>query len=482
VIITDLPAEVARTIHEHNLFSHGDTVIVALSGGADSCALLDILAGLSSLSLRLVVAHLNHCLRGADSDDDEAFARALAEKYSLPFESRRLDVRDMARQQGLNLEDAGRRARITFLEELRTRCKASAIALAHHADDQAETVLMRLLRGSGMTGLCGMSYRNGRGFIRPLLDIRRSEIEAYLSACGLCHREDASNRDTTFLRNRIRLELLPFLAQYNPAISRRLTETATLLADENDLLDRLAEELASRVCMCEEHSVTCTLSLLEDQPRALIRRVFRWTLLHLTGSVNHFSRRHIAALEQLAASPCPNASIDLPGGITARREYGRMLLQRKSGEDQLHTVDLYITGPGHFTLPGGDSLSVFLNAAAAETADTNPARVRFDLEKAPFPWHLRFFRAGDRFVPLGMTGTKKVKNLFIDLKVPLSARRRIPLVFSGDTLIWVCGRRMSQHARTDSESTRVVTAVYTETAAGGTRQLSCQQAYNVIDI
>ena len=163
------------------LFKPGDTLIIGLSGGADSCALLDLLATLPGFPLRLVAAHLNHCLRGADSDADEQFCRDLAARHDIPFESRRVDIRAAATADMLNLEDAGRRARIAFFEELRSTWQAAAIVLAHHADDQAETVLMRLLRGSGMTGLAGMSWSNGRGYIRPLLGITRAEIEAYLA-------------------------------------------------------------------------------------------------------------------------------------------------------------------------------------------------------------------------------------------------------------------------------------------------------------
>lgn len=459
---TGLPARVARTIHEHNLFSTGDTVIVALSGGSDSCALLDILAGMSSLSPRLVVAHLNHCLRGKDSDSDEVFARSLAEQYALPFESRRLDVREMARQQGLNLEDAGREARIAFLDDVRTRRNARAVALAHHADDQAETVLMRFLRGSGMTGLCGMSFRNGRGFIRPLLGITRQEIDAYLSARGLAHREDASNQDTTFLRNRIRQELLPYLAQYNPAIGRGLTETAALLADENDLLDQLTSDLSTRACTFEDGTAVCNLSELENQPPALIRRLFRQMLIYLAGSAAGFSRRHVAALELLAGSPRPNASLDLPRGINARREYGRMLLQLKRAAPFPDILDLHISGPGRYALPDGGCLSVSPGEDTAGAGESPPAIARFDLDKAPFPWHVRFFRAGDRIATSGMAGTKKVKDLFIDEKVPFTIRHRTPLVFSGSTLLWVCGLRTSRRARPDHATTRIATAIYSK--------------------
>ena len=203
----DLHTRITGAIRTQQLFRPGDTLIIGLSGGADSCALLDLLASLSAFPLRLIAAHLNHTLRGSDSDDDEEFCRDLAAHHQIPFEARRVDVKALAAKESLNLEDAGRRARIAFFDELRDRWQAAAVVLAHHADDQAETLLMRLLRGSGMSGLVGMPWRNGRNYVRPLLEISRSEIEAYLSARQLNWREDASNRDTAFLRNRIRHEL-----------------------------------------------------------------------------------------------------------------------------------------------------------------------------------------------------------------------------------------------------------------------------------
>ena len=178
---TALVSRVERIIRQQRLFRPGDTLVVALSGGADSTALLDLLSRLPDYNLRLIAAHLNHCLRAAESDADQEFCRELASRYALPFESRRIDIKSMASDSRLNLEDAGRRARIEFLDEIRREYGATAVVLAHHADDQAETVLIRLLRGSGMTGLSGMAYRNARGYLRPLLEISRAEIEQYLT-------------------------------------------------------------------------------------------------------------------------------------------------------------------------------------------------------------------------------------------------------------------------------------------------------------
>lgn len=483
----NLRKRIARTIREQRLFEPEDTLIVAISGGADSTALLDLLANLPGFVPRLVAAHVNHCLRGADSNADEQFARDLAARYDLPFESIRIDVKELAAQRGLNLEDAGRRARIAFFEELREKWRAAAVALAHHADDQAETVLMRLLRGSGPSGLSGMQYRNDRGFIRPMLDITRAEIETYLTEQGLTWREDASNSDGNFLRNRIRHELLPLLEGYNPAIRQRLGVTAALLADEDALLNQLTEQAVMRACSANDQGLACDISLLAAESAALRRRVFRLALERLAGNLDHFTNRHIKSLELLSDSPRPNATLNLPQGITAVREYGTLMLKRASfsspcadssekcpifslplqGEglsgDGVNPDAQLIPGPGVYLLPNNARLTIDISQAAPEDLCHLPANtVVFDLDHAPFPWHVRTFQPGDRIVPLGMSGSKKVKEIFIEAKIPLARRRQIPLVFSNDTLIWICGLRTSQLSRVSSLSSNLISAVFSQ--------------------
>jgi len=462
VTTVDLPSRVARTIRRFSLFNPGETVVVALSGGADSCALLDILAGMGETGPRLVVAHLNHCLRGEESDGDERFCRELAQRYTLPFESRRTDVAGLARRERLNLEDAGRRARMAFLDEVRESRRAAAIALAHHADDQAETVLMRLLRGSGATGLSGMSFRGANGRIRPLLSTTRSDIENYLRERGLEYREDSSNRDTTFLRNRIRHELLPLLAGYNPAIRERLAATAQLLADEDELLERLAFELSTRVCSISDDRISFSLSPLEAQPGALRRRLFRQALATLAGSGDHFCMRHIQAIEGLAVSSRPNSTINLPRGITAVREYGALHLLKSPPQHDCDIAELEIEGPGDYHLSDGSGVRVRRVSDISPQSGLLPSAAIFDLDRAPFPWLVRAFRPGDRLYPTGMEGGKKVKDLFIDLKIPRAERRRIPLLFSGGNLVWVCGVRASRLAAIDGTSKNLVMAVYSK--------------------
>lgn len=444
-----LLSKVARTIREQQLIQFDDTLIVALSGGADSTALLDLLSRLPGFNLRLVVAHLNHCLRGSESDADEEFCRKLAESYGIPFEIRRVDVKGLAKSEGLNLEDAGRRARINFLDQVREKHGAAAIVTAHHSDDQAETILMRLLRGSGMTGLCGIPYRNQLGYIRPLLNVTRDEIEQYLEERGLDWREDASNRDTSFLRNRIRHELLPLLEQYNPAVRRSLISTAAILSDEDELLDVLTEQAFSSLWRKYGSDFVCSIAELKTHPVALQRRILRHACRQMTGSLDGFSLGHIESILQLLDSPRPNSRLSLPQSIIAVREYDCILLRFSSGNSLNDCDDVLVTAPGHYLLSGGGSLEIVVCSPPVDFHDLSADSACFNLDKTPFPWRVRTFCPGDRMMPFGMTGRKKVKDIFIDQKIPLSERKCIPLVFCGEELIWIAGVCLSELCRID---------------------------------
>lgn len=449
-----LVARVEKTVRRQQLFKPGDTLIVAFSGGADSTALLDLLTRLPDFNLYLVAAHLNHCLRGDESDADELFCRAEALRLGIPIEVRRCDVAALAAEQQLNLEDAGRRARIAFLDEVARTYGATAVVLAHHADDQAETVLMRLLRGSGMTGLSGMAYRNSRGYVRPLLDITRAGIELYLRECGIGWREDASNSDIAYLRNRIRHQLLPLLEEYNPAIRSTLAATASVLGGDETLLEELAGQSFRESCRMEEGKVVCAVAGVNALSPPLRRRVLRHAFKQVAGSLEGLSRIHVEEMCELLDSDRPNARCSLPQGMTAMREYDRLVVMKAGDELTESGFELLITGLGEFHLPDGRYLVVEAALAGQPSEDQESALC--DLDRTPFPWLVRSFLPGDRIVPFGMNGRKKVKNIFIDRKIPLSERRRIPLIFCGENLLWIAGVCVSEQCRIDAASTAVV--------------------------
>lgn len=455
-ITVDLQTRIAASARDRQLFSPGDTLIVGLSGGADSVALLDLLASLPDYSLRLTAAHLNHCLRGAESDGDEQFCREFAARLGIPFETRRVDVAAFAAREGLNLEDAGREARIEFLDQLARAAGASAVVLAHHADDQAETVLMRLLRGSGSHGLAGIAWRNRRGYVRPLLNVSRQEIEAYLRERGLEWREDSSNRDTTLLRNRIRHEILPLLESCNPATREALTATASILNDEDALLEELTERAFAELCESSAAGSSCSVARFLSQPPALARRLVRLMYSRHAHSRRLLTSSHVEAVRAMAASPRPNQRLNLPGAIVAVREYDRLSLTRPDAPPDC-PYEIQIDGPGSFLLPDGSRIHVEEGAPPLAPKTECSDRAWFDQAQAPYPWTVRTFRPGDRLQPLGMVGTKKVKDIFIDKKIPPSRRAATPLFFSDNRLFWLAGICTSHPSRINDRTTRVVT-------------------------
>ncbi|MFZ3208983.1 MAG: tRNA lysidine(34) synthetase TilS [Geobacteraceae bacterium] len=449
----------SKTIREHSLFCEGDTLVVAVSGGADSVALLDLLAMLVESRLRLVVAHLNHCLRGAESDGDASFVRELALHYGLPVEIGTVDVRELSRRMRLSLEAAGRAARYAFLDEVALRHGAAAVVLAHHADDQAETVLLRLIRGAAGAGLCGMTAKSANGrYIRPLLNCKRAEIERYLTGRRIAWRVDSSNTDLNFLRNRVRHELLPVLASYNPAISERLTVTAAALAEDEALLDGITDEAFIRHSIHDKGEVVLCLDGVRKEAKGLRMRLYRRAIANIQGGLERIAYRHLEDIDRLVLAGRPQAALNLPDGMRVARRYDKLLFAANNGEELPVSYEFLVEGPGVYPLPKGGQLIVKLAESPLGWLNVPITRAYIDLDAAPFPWFVRPFRAGDRFVPFGLTGRKKVKEMFIDLKLPSHIRQRIPILFCGERLLWVGGVRRAEDGRLTS-STRSVAMV-----------------------
>ncbi|HXC93899.1 MAG TPA: tRNA lysidine(34) synthetase TilS, partial [Geobacteraceae bacterium] len=308
-----LRKKVLQFIRELNLLTPGETVVVAFSGGADSTALLDILANLPGFPLNLVAAHLNHMLRGEESDGDERFVRAAADRYGVQVEISRVDVAALVQERRLSLEEAGREARYGFFRQIAIKHSASAIVLGHHRDDQAETVLMRLVRGAGGSGLSGMRPRSGN-IVRPLLQLSREDIEAYLRKAGVIWREDGSNSDTRFIRNRIRHELLPLLETFNPGIVQTLSQSAEALAADEEILEGLTLPAYERTAESGSVAVRFDLPKLFIEPAPLRKRLYRTAVSSVKGDLKRISFIHLADIERLALSRKPNGELNLPGG------------------------------------------------------------------------------------------------------------------------------------------------------------------------
>jgi tRNA(Ile)-lysidine synthase len=434
---------VRKTIATHTLFTPGASVVAAVSGGIDSMVLLDLLASLDDYRLNLVVAHLNHLLRGEESDRDEAFVRDVAVRHGLPVIVHRIDVRQLAREQRLSLEEAGRVARHEFLEQTLGKTGAAVVALGHHADDQAETVLMRLLRGAGSGGLSGMAHRSGWK-IRPLLDAGREQIAEYARVREIPYREDSTNVDRRFLRNRVRCDLLPLLTTYNPSISRTLITTAAIQAADDACLSTLADELFGRLAARNGDEINVPVAALGETAQALRMRLYRHAIQDLTGSLASVSFRHLTAIDRLIGRGGPSRSIAIPGAVRVGRNYGTLRFFRDTSEATHEGTR--VDGFGRYPVPGGHVLVAPVELPfSIESLTSRHALI--DLDTAPFPWTVGTFQDGDRLVPSGMNGSRKLKKLFSDGKVPRHLRRRVPLLRdSAGHILSVMGVRRSNLA------------------------------------
>ena len=450
-----------RFITQHQMIQPQETVLVGVSGGVDSLALLYALYALRhQLDCQLHVAHLDHGFR-EDSAADAVYVAEQADQLDIPISSTRIDVPQLMRAKKLSAEVAARRARYQFYECISEQAGAAKIALGHHRGDQAETVLMNLLRGAGASGLKGMPpVREGK-FIRPLLAFSRKEIEAFVTQLGLAPRRDATNYQLNYLRNRIRLELIPVLEQsYNSNLQNTLNQTAELLRVESDYLEALAHDAfqACRVKSCTPDTVVLDRCLFQEYHLALRRRILRLAVAEVFGEVRDHYFNHFESMLNLIDREAPNRALHLPNGGEFRREYNHILIQKSTNSCAPFEYEVVV--PGHTTLPLLDAEIIAtvvdhpMNHIAADKFPDGKFHAVFDLDRLQLPLTLRQRRDGDRFQPFGMQGTKKVKDLLIDAKIPRQERGQVPVLMNGDKIIWVVGYRMSEPFKIRPETKR----------------------------
>ena len=459
--IKEIIKKVRNTIFGHNMIVRGDRVIVAVSGGPDSVCLLDILVAFrTELAIELVVAHFNHGLRPDEDEAETRFVKSLAASLKLPFETKKADsslARGVASQ-----EEMARLARYQFLEEVKENFSAERIAVGHNLNDQAETVLIRLLRGSGPSGLSGIPPCRDKKIIRPLIEISRSEIESYLEQRCLTHVTDSSNLQTHYLRNRIRLELLPMLRKYQPRIVELLGQTAEIMRNDETWLDAKGQEWVEEATETgDDGEIGIPLSSFIMLPDALKSRIIRHALRITGGGLRRVNVRHIKAINQLAIGKKPQAFINLPNSITVRKVYDSLVFspaKDKRAEGFCYLFD----GPGRFSLAAlGRSISLKeVGKAALSDIGASPWTAFLNADRLSYPLMIRNFRPGDKFVPFGMRGHKKLKEFFIDLKVPSKVRAQTPVLIYRDTPIWVCGLRIDDRFKVTPDTDKILKVTF----------------------
>lgn len=443
--------KVARTLSEHGMVAPGDLVVAAVSGGPDSVCLLDCLHRLSeNFHISLIVAHFDHGLRPAEDRLETDFVRRLSENLGLRFATNETLPEIGA---GGSREERARLARYKFLEEVRREYGATRIAVGHTKNDQAETVLMRLLRGSGTSGLAAIPPMRGETVIRPLIDVARIEVLDYLNSRGLDSVQDSSNTGNLYLRNRIRHELMPLLTGYQPRLIERLANTAEILRKDDHCLESIAASWIETHGINEGFSPGIFVSRWKRLHPALRIRVLR-RMIEQEGSLRRISERHLTAVSLLAEGEKPRGRINLPGGLLAERSYDRLHITRHTNRPAPFRHEL--NGPGIYCFPDIGWEVRMEECPHPPAFSGNPMDAFFDMGLLSFPLELRCMKPGDRFVPLGMTGSKKVKDFFIDLKVPAGKRVSAPILTSGGRIIWVCGFRQDNRFRITDTTERIV--------------------------
>jgi len=436
---------VVEAISRYNMFTPGQRVGIAVSGGADSVCLLHVLVELAPRwALQLSVLHMDHCLRGEESAKDAEFVRRLADDFGLPFHSRRVDVGRLRSESGENLEQAAREARREFFLGFLRSGEMDRIALGHTRSDQAETVLFRLLRGSGTAGLSGILPVTREGLVRPLIEIDRQDVEQFLRERGVDWRDDATNRDLTFARNRIRLELLPTLRRdWNPALNESLARMATISLDDEEYWEAEMDRMTEVHVVRKSGGILIRAGALQELPRAVGRRLIRRALRMVKGDLRRVNFVHVDQVLALALRREGDGRAQLPG-VDVMRSFDWIRfapVAGLAGAPRNYRIPLMV--PGEVTVPGsGSRLRVGLGEATQlkESPDTdcryNTNEWALDWRKISQPLELRNWRQGDQYRPVEHTVEERIKVLFQRARIPLWERRSWPVIVSGETIVW----------------------------------------------
>lgn len=451
--------KVLETIRENNMFQKGDKVIAAVSGGPDSICLLNVLFALKDkLGISIAAAHVNHCLRGREADEDEEYVRRFCDRLGIEFYSKKEHIRRVAEEKNISIESAGRIVRYEFFNELKDKLSAQKIAIAHNSNDQAETVLMRIFRGTGTEGLTGIRPVRDGIFVRPLINVSRQEIEEYCRENMLNPRVDKTNLESIYTRNKIRLELLPYLKKnFNPDIINALNRLADTVSKDNEYLEEISLNKFRSYCEFRGNKVIIKKDAFKEK-ESILSRIIRNSIYKINGSLYNLERIHILEIINLYTRGT-GKKIMLPGNIIAENVYGNIYIYTYSEEDfnninKEHRINI---GENKFF----EDYKLFISSQVLQFdkkidfLDKNNSKY-FDYNKINGNIFIRYRQTGDVFSPLGMKGKRKLKDIFMDLKIPRQERERVPLICFGNEIAWIVGYRISEKFKIDNTTKKVL--------------------------
>lgn len=462
--------KIKETIKKYRMLSPGDRVLVAVSGGPDSVCLLSVLQALAKeFDLALQVAHLDHMFRGKESADEALFVANLAKKLGIPATLEQIDVPAFCRERGLSSQEGAREVRYAFLQRIAEKKGSCRIALGHTSDDQAETVIMRLLRGAGTSGLSAIPPVRD-SIIRPLINITRDEVMRSLEETGLAYVMDPSNFKPVYTRNRVRLEIMPVLKRFNPRIVETLAAEAGLLRDEDEAIDRHCAALADSILVRKENDLFIKRAGFNILPPAFKRRLLKKASDLAGVKSSGLSLDQIDEAIAFMAGARTGRTMNLPYGLTLGREYDTFFMRPGSGTIefciQLVVPGLTAISELGFAVEAGIQDTILGVAGGLEetpSSDNYVWQALFDYDKIGPLLTLRSRRSGDWFCPTGMGGkSKKIQDYFVDEKVPRRKRDIIPLLCSGEDILWVVGMRTDERFQPGTGTKRFLTITVRE--------------------
>lgn len=451
-------------IRENKVLAPGNRLVIAVSGGPDSVCLLHIMHRLSqSWGWSLVVAHLEHGLREASSLGDALFVQSLAAQLGWPVVIEQRDINGIISERGGSVQDVCRQERQAFLQQTARTWGAQAILLAHHAGDQAETILLHLVRGAGLAGLVGMAARDtaldDTAYVRPMLRESKAAIMAYLREQGIGFRVDASNAATDYVRNRLRLEIMPLLTEINPDVESAIARSAELLQAEEQYLTQLALVALQRSKHPEQAPLSLIASELANYPLAIKRRVLRLVWQELSGGPQDLAFVHVEAALALLGQEVGSVT-SWPLDWQVRRSYDRLVWE--SVESPVNKAVLALPIPGSVLLGNqGQIKASILEISEFMGYEPDPHVAYCDLEAlADAELEVRYWQPGDFFYPLGLAGSKKLQDYFTDVKLDRRERKSVPLVVCGSQIVWIAGHRIDGRWRVNADSKKLLRLEY----------------------
>ncbi len=442
-----LTERVAGTIKKHAMLTGGETVLVGLSGGPDSVCLLSILSGLKErYGLALHAVYVNHNLRPEETPKEIRFCKDFCKEKGVNFLVKSIDVLSRAKSLGLNKQEAARDLRYRAFDEAAVEVGAGKIALAHNADDQIETICMRFLRGAGPAGLSGMPVKRSK-VIRPLIEIERADIESFLSAGNVPFVVDSSNLGMEYFRNKIRRLIVPVMKELNPSLAGTMAHTASILREEERYFSIVVTKaLMKMISRKTNNRIELFLSPMESMDTVILRRVLR-RAIEETDSLRGISFTHVEDIISLVRSGAPGKRLYLPRGIRVIRGYALLVI---TSEKAGRIGEYELCPPSEVAVKGaGTVIRAFHEDVSGDPGDGRTS-VLFDAAAMKFPLRIRPRAIGDFFFPMGFGRRKKLQDFFVDAKVPRDERDMVPIVVSGDDIVWVAGYRADDRFRVRS--------------------------------